>query len=117
MDVAIRLLDIGGWIVLAAGLVWMIRHRRPFRAACQLLSLAVLLLYGAWFLRYRPWGLDWNLSPAALEVATVLVLGGLVLSWRAGGGLGRALGVLAILAGFAVVYPGVVFHIEFGEGG
>lgn len=115
---AILLLDVGGWIALLTGMVSrFIRLRRPSMAACYLLSLAVILHYVSWLLRYLPDGIDliadWSFAPTRLGVMTILVLGGLVFCWRATNGLGRAFGVVAILAGFAVVYPGIVFPVEY----
>jgi hypothetical protein len=112
---AILFLEGGGWIALLIGLVSrFIWHRRPSMAACYLLSLSVILHYASWFLRYQPVG-DWSFGPPRFGVMTILVLAGLMLCWRATGRLGRAFGVVAILAGFAVVYPGAVFPVDDGE--
>lgn len=114
-------LEVGGWITLLIGLVsrfiWI---RRPTMAACFLLSLSVILHYASWLLRYLPDGFDligdWSFGPTRPGVMTILVLGGLVFCWRATNGPGRAFGVVAILAGFAVVYPGIVFPVEYVQG-
>ena len=98
-----------------------IRYRRPSTAANFLLSLAALLHYASWFLVYQPETFDisgsWDFGPPRFGITTILVLGGLMLCWGTRNGLGRAFGVVAILAGFAVAYPGVVFPVEYVEGG
>lgn len=113
---AILLLEVGGRTALLIGLasrfIWL---RRPSMVACYLLSLSVILHYASWLLRYQPFG-DWSFGPTRLDLMTILVLGGLVFCWRATSGLGRDLGVVSILAGFAVVYPGIVFPVEYVQG-
>ena len=119
--IAILFMETGGWSALVIGLVArFIWQRRPSMAASYLLSLAVILHYVSWLLRYHPDGFvllgDWSFGPTRFGVMTILVLGGLVFCWRAMSGLGRAFGVVAILAGFTVVYPGLVFPIEYADG-
>ena len=90
-------------------------------AANFCLSIGVLLLYASWFLRDQPAGFDlsghWGFRPTGLEVMTILVLGGMAACWCAKTATGRIFGVIAIIAGFVVIYPGVVFPIEYLEGG
>lgn len=115
---AILFLEGGGWAALLIGLVSrFIWHRRPSMAAGCLLSLSVILHYVSWLLRYHPDGFDlmsdWSFWPTRLGVMTILVLGGLVFCWRATSNQGRAVGAVAIIAGFAVVYPGIMFPVEY----
>jgi hypothetical protein len=83
------------------------------------LSLGVLLLYVSWFLVYQPAELgpggDWGFGLSRIEVTTFLVLGGLLLCWRANSRTARIFGAFAIFAGFVLVYPGVLFSVEYVE--
>lgn len=118
MGIAESLISAGGWASLALGsLVRFIWLRRPSQAANWLFSLGVLLLYASWFLIFQPvelgFGDNWAFGLSRIGATTVLVLGGLFLCWRASSKTAKTSGVLAIVAGFAVIYPGALFPVEY----
>ena len=118
MLIAILILETGCLGDLVIGLVArFVRQRRLRNAASYFLSLAVVLYYVTWLLRYQLASLeligDWGFGLTRFGLITILVLGGLALCWHATSGQSRAFGVAAILAGFALAYPGLVLPIEY----
>ena len=113
------LLFIGAWISLLTGAgAWAVRIGKPASYAKWLLVLAVVMFYWPliaqhWFL--GPWPV-WDFAVTRHEVSAALVPAGLLCflskNWWVKGA-----GALLIIAGFANVFPGLLYPIEGVESG
>ena len=86
-----------------------------------LLSLSVILFYYSMVLRYLfgelDRGFDCGLQLTRFDVSAAMIPAGLFCCWFGNSRWIKGLGVAVIVAGFAIVFPGLLYPIEGVETG
>ena len=116
------LVSIGAWGSLLGGsAVRVVRFGQPSTLANWLLSLAVILFYHSLVLRHWFAGLDlgtvWETEITRFELSAVFVPAGLLCCRFGKNRWAKGLGATVIVAGFANVFPGLLYAVEGLEAG